>query len=94
MDEPAFASPFFSVTTNVPFPLYFEAISLISSEECKLAIENCLGFLKLLMMILHDLTLTTTENEVTNPNHPNLEYWEIIREEMKQDRELKKYTKS
>ena len=76
------------------FLAYFEAISLISSEECKLAIENCLGFLKLLMMILHDLTLTTTENEVTNPNHPNLEYWEIIREEMKQDPELKKYAKS
>lgn len=70
---------------------YYEAISSISSEECILAVENCLGFLKYLMMILHDLTLVTTEKEVTNPNSPNLEYWKIIREEMLEDPQLKKY---
>lgn len=70
---------------------YYNAISSISSEECKLAIENCLGFLKLLMMILHDLTLETTKKEVTDPNSPNLEYWEIIRTEMLEDPQLKKY---
>lgn len=67
---------------------YYEAISSISSEECILAVENCLGFLKYLMMILHDLTLITTQKEVSNPNSPNLEYWKIIREEILKDSEL------
>lgn len=71
---------------------YYNAISLISSEECKLAIDKCLNFLKLLMIILHDLALVTTEEEVTNPNNPNLEYWEMVREEMINDPLLSKYT--
>ena len=70
---------------------YYDAISSINSEECIEAIENCLGFLKYLMMILHDLTLVTTEKEVTNSNSPNLEYWKIIRTEMLEDPQLRRY---
>lgn len=68
---------------------YYDAISTISSEECILAIESCLDFLKHLMMILHDLTLETTEKEISDPNSPNLEYWTIIRSEMLEDPKLK-----
>jgi hypothetical protein len=67
---------------NIEFLDYYNAISSINSEECILAIENCLGFLKYLMMILHDLTLVTTEKDVTDTNSPNIEYWKIIRAEM------------
>lgn len=70
---------------------YYDAISTINSEECILAVESCLGFLKFLMKILHDMTLITTEKEVTNSDSPNQEYWKIIREEMLENPQLEKY---
>jgi len=75
------------------FLTYYDAVASIEFDEASLAIENCLGFLKLLIIILHDLTLETTEKEIKNIEHPNFEYWEIIRDEMKIDPTLKKFVK-
>ena len=71
--------------------IYYEAISKISSDECILAIEECIDFLKLLMRIVHKLSSNTTKKEVQNDNHQKTGYWEIILEEMKSDPQLKKY---